>query len=135
MIGRLQQSHLRIEVPATQAQLQDCLVRPAGLRPWFWLPIPAHLSDPFDLGQTLTSWLGPIPIQAQVDQVGPGHIRFLFSGAVDGFQALTCGEGWIQSQLEGVSLLPLGVAQTLSLLRLRQSFTTAAPITADPSAT
>ncbi|MEG5215625.1 hypothetical protein QUB48_07680 [Microcoleus sp. ARI1-A5] len=30
------------------------------------------------------------------------------------------GDGWVQSRLEGVSLLPLNLGQTASLLRLRE---------------
>jgi len=43
----------------------------------------------------------------------------LLSQGIDGFHEWYWGEGWVQSRLEGVSILP-NLGQTLNLLRLRQ---------------
>lgn len=32
---------------------------------------------------------------------------------------MVLGEGWVQSRLEGISILPLNLGQTLNLIRLR----------------
>jgi len=69
---------------------------------------------------TYTSWLGAIAVQHYVDQVDSNSLRLVLSKGIDGFHEWYWGDGWVQSRLEGVSLLPLNLAQSLSLLRLRQ---------------
>jgi hypothetical protein len=46
-------------------------------------------------------------------------LRLLLSLGIDGFHEWYWGDGWVQSLLEGVSLLALNLEQTASLLRLR----------------
>jgi len=41
------------------------------------------------------------------------------SQGIDGYHEWYWGDGWLQSRLEGISLLPLNLGQTLSLLKLR----------------
>jgi hypothetical protein len=47
-------------------------------------------------------------------------LRLLLSLGIDGFHDWYWGDGWVQSRLEGVSLLALNLEQTASLLRLRE---------------
>ncbi|MEG4629803.1 hypothetical protein QUB56_09295 [Microcoleus sp. AR_TQ3_B6] len=47
-------------------------------------------------------------------------LRLLLSQGIDGFHEWYGGDGWLQSRLEGVSLLALSLGQTASLLRLRE---------------
>jgi len=47
-------------------------------------------------------------------------LRLLLSLGIDGFHEWYGGDGWVQSQLEGVSLVALDSGQTASLLRLRE---------------
>jgi hypothetical protein len=47
-------------------------------------------------------------------------LRLLLSQEIDGFHEWYWGDGWVQSWLEGVSLLALSLGQTASLLRLRE---------------
>ena len=66
------------------------------------------------------STIGFISIQHTVDAVEANRLRFLLSQGIDGVHEWQWGEGWVQSRLEGVSLLPLNLGQTLSLVQLRQ---------------
>ncbi len=71
-------------------------------------------------GLTFTSWTGPVTIRHQVEVATPTCLRLLLSQGIDGFHEWYWGEGWVQSRLEGISMLPLNLGQTLNLLRLRQ---------------
>lgn len=121
MLGTFQQSNLRIEVDASEQQIRDSLLSPAQFRQWlapqtFSAGLPEYLQK----GTVFTSWIGPIAIRHQVDWLEPNGIRLLMSEGIDGFHQWYWGDGWVQSSLEGVSLLPLNLGQTLSFLRLRQ---------------
>jgi hypothetical protein len=70
-------------------------------------------------GFQFTTWTGPISIHHQVEVAKPNCLRLLLSGGIDGFHEWYWGEGWVQSRLEGVSILPLNLGQTLNLLSLR----------------
>jgi hypothetical protein len=121
MFGTFQHSSLRIEIPATEQALRQGLLNTASLQTWL---SPQRLSTglPEELiaGLTFTSWLGPVAVQHEVAQVEPNSLRLLLSQGIDGFHEWHWGEGWVQSRIEGISLLPLNLGQTLSLLRLRQ---------------
>ena len=124
MLGNFQQSHLRIEVNSPAAAIGDSLLRPSKLSQWLWpqrlsAGLPEHLSE----GITYTSWVGPVAIQHQVEVAQPHCLRLLLSQGIDGYHEWYWGEHWVQSRLEGVSLLPLSLGQTLSLLRLREFLT------------
>lgn len=120
MFGIYQQSTLRIEIDATVAQLRKSLTQPDQLRQWLW---PQQFSDelqaPLQAKQTFSSYVGPIRIDHTVDFVSDNSIRFLLHRGADGFHEWYWGDGWVQSRLEGVSTLPLNIAQTTGLLRLQ----------------
>ena len=121
MLGTFQQSHLRVEVEASATAIQQSLLYPSRLKQWWWpqqiaLALPEQLTE----GLTFTSTLGPVTIEHHVDVVGDNHLRLLLSQGIDGFHEWYWGQGWVQSRLEGLSLLPLNLGQTLSLMRLRQ---------------
>lgn len=125
MLGSFQQSNLRIEVPAIEQTLRESLLHPTHLQQWLSpIRLSAGLPEQLQVGLTYTSWVGPVPIQHVVDQVGTNCLRLLLSQGIDGFHEWQWGDGWVQSRLEGVSLLPINLGQTLSLLRLRQFLTT-----------
>lgn len=121
MFGNFQQSSLRIEVPASEQILRESLTNPEKMGQWL-APVrlssglPTHL----ELGLTFTSWVGPVPIRQQVERVEANCLRLLLSQGVDGFHEWYWGDGWVQSRLEGISMLPLNLSQTFSLLRLKQ---------------
>jgi hypothetical protein len=125
MLGNFQQSQLRIEVEASETAIRDSLLRPVQLQQWLW---PQRLSsgmpEQLQPGLTFTNWKGPVAIQQQVQVATPVCLRLLLWGGIDGFHEWYWGEGWVQSRLEGITLLPLNLGQTLSLLRLRQFLAT-----------
>jgi len=124
MLGTFQQSSLRIEIEASNQQIRESLIRPAQFRQWLApQTFSAGLPDMLQTGTVFTSWLGPITVQHQVDQVESNGIRLLMSQGIDGFHEWHWGNGWVQSRIEGLSLLPMNLGQTLSLLRLRQFLT------------
>jgi hypothetical protein len=120
MFGTFQQSQLRVEIAASAEQLSRAILNPTHLRRWM---LPHILSN--DLGGELrpglvfTSWLGPIPVEHQVEQVDADSVRLILSRAVDGFHEWYWGEGWVQSCIEGISLAPLHLGNTSALLRLK----------------
>ena len=125
MLGTFQQSQIRIEVEASQTAIRDSLLRSVKLQQWLRLQrFAAGMPEELYQGLMFTSWAGPVAIQHQVDLTTPTSLRLLLSQGIDGFHEWYWGEGWVQSRLEGVSLLPLNLGQTLSLLSLRQFLAT-----------
>jgi hypothetical protein len=122
MLGNFQRSELRIEVPATSSTIRDRLLSPSALTKWLF---PQQLKftsqDLLTVGTTFTTSFGPVTVKSQVDRVDSQCLRLLLSQGVDGFHEWYWGEGWVQSRLEGISLLPLNLYQTATLLRLQQS--------------
>ncbi|ESA37209.1 hypothetical protein N836_04225 [Leptolyngbya sp. Heron Island J] len=120
MFGIYQQSTLRIEIDATVVQLRKSLTQAEQLRQWLW---PQQFSDdfksPLQTGQSFSSYVGPIRVDHTIESISETSIRFLLHRGVDGFHEWHWGDGWVQSRLEGVSTLPLNIAQTTSLLRLQ----------------
>lgn len=125
MLGTFQQSQLRIEVEASETHIRDSLLRPKELQQWLWVQrFTAGMPEQLHQGLVFTSRVGPVAIQQQVQVVTPDCLRLILSQGIDGFHEWYWGEGWVQSRIEGISLLPLNLAQTLSLLSLRQFLST-----------
>ncbi len=121
MFGTFQQSNLRIEIEASEQQIRDSLICPSQFQQWlFPQTFSQGLPDRLHQGLVFTSWIGPVPIHHQVDKIDANSLRFLMSKGIDGVHEWYWGDGWVQSCLEGVSLIPLNLGHTLSLLRLRQ---------------
>ncbi|GAB4279354.1 MAG: hypothetical protein Fur0025_06570 [Oscillatoriaceae cyanobacterium] len=121
MLGTFQNSHLRIEIKRDAIAIGDSLLKSQQLQQWLWpQSFSSGMPEQLHPGVSFTSSLGPVAIQHQVDTVGPNCLRLLLSQGIDGFHEWYWGDGWVQSRLEGVSLLPLNLAQTLCLLRLQQ---------------
>lgn len=108
-------------MPAAEQTVRDSLLESDKLRQWL---APVRLStgmpDRLQSGITYTSWVGPIAVQHRIDRVEPNCLRLILSQGIDGFHEWYWGDGWVQSRLEGISLLPLNLGQTMSLLRLNQ---------------
>lgn len=121
MLGKFQQSHIRIEVEADSKKIKSSLLQVSKLRQWLWSQqLATNLSDTLYTGLSFTSWAGLVSIQHQV-QIADDHcLRMLLSQGIDGYHEWYWGDGWIQSRLEGISLLPLNLGQTLSLFSLKQ---------------
>ena len=121
MFGTFQQSQLRIEVPASANVLNRSLTHIPSLREWLMpLPLESGLPESLTPGLIFHSGWGIISVAHQVNCVGENHLRLLLSQGVDGFHEWTWGDGWVQSRLEGISLLSLNLAQSLCLWRLKQ---------------
>ena len=120
MLGKFQQSQLRIEIEASATAIRNSLIRPDQLEKWILSGrFPSGMPEQLYPGFKFTSKIALVPIHHQVDVVGSDCIRFLLSQGIDGFQEWYWGEGWVQSRLEGLTVLPLALGQTLSLLSLR----------------
>ena len=121
MLGTFQQSQLRIELEASESAIRDSLLSPVQLQQWLWPQrLTTGMPEQLHQGLTFNSWTAPVAIQHQVDVATPNCLRLLLSQGIDGFHEWYWGEGWVQSRLEGVTMLPLKLGQTLTLLRLRQ---------------
>ena len=120
MLGTFQQSNLRIEINATPQAIIDSLTQSDRLKQWMWPQSFASLSGKLTPGDTFISSLGLVEIEHQVETVDDNSLRLILSKGIDGFHEWHWGEGWIQSRIEGISLLPLNLGQTFSLFRLRQ---------------
>lgn len=121
MLGSFQQSSLRIEVEAEENTIRESLLAPKKLQQWLWpQTLDTNLPEELQAGLKFTTWLGPIAIQHEVDVAESNHLRLILSQGIDGFHEWYWGNGWVQSRLEGISLLPLNLSQTFGLLRLRE---------------
>jgi hypothetical protein len=122
MLGNFQRSELRIEVPATPSTIRDRLLSPLALTKWLFPQQMKFASqDLLTVGTTFETSFGPVVVKSQVERVNSQCLRLLLSQGVDGYHEWYWGDGWVQSRLEGVSLLPINLYQTATLLRLRQS--------------
>lgn len=120
MLGNFQQSNLRIEVNASEKTIKDSLLEGERLKKWMWPQNFASLSGTLSPGDTFISSLGIVEIDHQVEIVEDRSLRLILSKGIDGFHEWHWGDGWLQSRLEGISVFPLNLGQTLSLFRLRQ---------------
>ena len=124
MLGNFQQSNLRIEVSASETIIKESLLESDRLKQWMWPQNFASLSGTLNPGDTFVSSLGLVEIDHRVDLVEDNSLRLLLSKGIDGFHEWHWGDGWLQSRLEGISILPLNLGQTFSLFRLRQYLST-----------
>lgn len=124
MFGTFQQTTLRVEVDAPQEIIRDSLLQPRQFTQWLWpQTFSEGLPDVLEEGITFTSYLGPLRVQHQVAEVSPQSVRLLLWEGVDGFHEWCWGNEWVQSRIEGISLLPINLGQSMNLLRLRQFLT------------
>ena len=120
MFGNFQQSRLRIEVEASENVIRESLLNTNKLRQWLVMRLSPELPEKLEAGITFTSRLGLIGIHHQIEIANDNCLRMLLSQGIDGYHEWYWGEGWVQSRLEGISVLPLNLGQTLNLLALRQ---------------
>ena len=119
MFGQFQQSNIRLEVKASGQTIRDGLTQPEQLKKWLWMQRWEKLPAKLEVGTEFTTYLGLVPVTHRVDALNEQGVRFLLSQGIDGFHAWSWADGWLQSHLEGVSLLPLNLGQTVGLLSLR----------------
>jgi hypothetical protein len=120
MLGNFQQSQIRIEVTASATAIRQQLFSPVYLRQWL---APAKLSlendDFLRVDRSFSIELGPVKVDKLVSVASIDSLRLILSAGIDGYQEWYWGDGWLQSRLEGISMLPLGLLQTANLTRLR----------------
>ena len=120
MLGKFQQSQLRIAVPGDNNLIRDSLLNSNHLKKWL---IPQTLSsdvpDKLTTGSKFSSNIGLITIDHHVEIADDNCLRIILKQGIDGYHEWLWGDGWVQSRLEGISLLPLNLGQTFSLLKLR----------------
>ncbi|MGF1479059.1 MAG: hypothetical protein ACFB4I_06160 [Cyanophyceae cyanobacterium] len=121
MFGTFQQSQIRIEVEASKETLGNSLLKTEQLSQWLWFRrFSPGVPEQLQTGTTFTSWVGPVAIEHQVERADEQTLRLLLSKGIDGYHEWYWGDRWVQSRIEGITLLPLNLGQTLSLLSLRQ---------------
>lgn len=121
MLGTFQQSHLRIEIQASESVIRESLLSSSKLRQWLWPQrFSSGIPEKLQAGTTFTSWVGFVAVQHFVEIADANRLRLILSQGIDGYHEWSWGEGWVQSRLEGITLLPLNLGQTLNLLSLRQ---------------
>lgn len=119
MFGQFQQSNIRLEVKASRQIIEQSLTNPDQLKKWLWMQRFESLPTDLKLHSEFTTYLGMVPVKHHVDAMHEKGVRFLLSQGIDGFHEWSWDDGWLQSRLEGVSLLPLNLGQTVALLSLR----------------
>jgi hypothetical protein len=128
MFGTFQQSNLRIELAATAIAVRHSLMKPAQLQQWlFPQTLSSGLPEMLTVGAQFTTSLGAIAVHHTVEQVSEQHLRLMLHQGIDGLHEWYWGDGWVQSRLEGISLLPLALGHSFTLLRLRQFLVGAHP--------
>jgi hypothetical protein len=121
MFGKFQQTVLRIEVPAEAASISDSLLNSQNLRQWLWIQqFPDGMPEKLYPNLNFKSNLGLIKINHYIETASDRCLRMLLSEGIDGYHEWFWGDGWVQSRIEGISLLPLSWGQTVSLLSLQQ---------------
>jgi hypothetical protein len=120
MLGNFQQSQIRIEVAANSATIRQQLLSPAHLRKWLSATkLTLEGDDLLQVDRTFAIEVWPVRVTHKVSKVTDDSLRLCLSEAIDGYQEWYWGDGWVQSRLAGVSLLPLSAIQTTNLTRLR----------------
>ncbi|CCH67257.1 hypothetical protein RINTHH_11020 [Richelia intracellularis HH01] len=119
MLGHFQKSQIRIEIDASAKILRESLLLPEKLRQWVpFNNLSSEMPSELHVGLKFTNWNGLIPIGHYVDVVGDNSLRLILNQGIDGFHEWYWGEGWVQSRLEGVTMLPLALGNSLNLLIL-----------------
>ncbi|UFP93027.1 hypothetical protein [Gloeobacter morelensis] len=116
MFGTFQQSTVRVQVAANGAILKRCLTEFALLRRWAWTQrYPDSLPTVIDAGLEFDSYAGPVKLSHKVGALTDNRLEMVLWDGVDGYSRWLWGDGWVQSTIEGVSLLPLALGQTILL--------------------
>lgn len=113
MFGEFQQSTVRIQVAADAPTLRRCLTEFVLIRKWAWAQsFPGSLPEQMHEGLEFDSYFGPVRLGHRVAELSDTTLELVLWGGVDGRSRWYWGDGWVQSTVEGVSLIPLGLGQT-----------------------
>ncbi|WP_069790684.1 hypothetical protein A5482_005115 [Cyanobacterium sp. IPPAS B-1200] len=121
MLGKFQSSQLRIEVEAEENILRESILEVDNVSKWFFpFQLDKKLSSKLTTGAKFKAYIGLVEVNHEVQCIENNCIRFLLSGGIDGYQEWCWGDGWVQSSLEGISLLPLKLGHSFNLLKFRE---------------
>ncbi|MFZ4665547.1 MAG: hypothetical protein ACOYME_03900, partial [Prochlorotrichaceae cyanobacterium] len=120
MLGFYQHSHVRLSVNASRQQIRDSLTCSDQIQAWMmpqvWEPdFPPALTS----GMIYKSQWGFITIAHEVTDLNDRCLKLLLSEGIEGFHYWHWDDRWLDSRLEGVSLLPIALIHTYALFRLR----------------
>jgi hypothetical protein len=120
MIGTKQSSTLRIPVSASAATIDRYLTEAELLRQWLWpQALAADAPEQLETGSEFSTCLGPLQTGHRVTHRSQGRLILTLWGAVDGWNDWIWGDGWVQLRVEAISVLPVGVCQSILLNRLQ----------------
>ncbi|MEM7553895.1 MAG: hypothetical protein AAF378_07310 [Cyanobacteria bacterium P01_A01_bin.84] len=120
MLGNFQKSQLRIEVQACADAIKESLLYPEKLQKWMLSgKLSSGMPSELHSGLVFDTKIGGISIHHRVDIAADNCLRLLLSQGIDGFHEWYWGEGWVQSHIEGVSILPLSLGHTANLMSLQ----------------
>lgn len=121
MLGKFQSSQLRIEVEAGEDILRQSILEVNNISKWFFpFQLDKRLSSTLTTGTKFKAYIGLVEVDHEVQCIDHNCIRFILSKGIDGYQEWCWGDGWVQSSLEGVSLLPLKLGHSFNLLKFRE---------------
>lgn len=120
MFGKFQQSQIRIEVKATAQKMTQSLLYPEKMVKWLWYQrFDTALPEKLTTGLKFTTYSGFIPIDHEVKLVNDHCLRLILSKGINGYHEWYWGENWVQSRLEGISILPLNLGNSFALFSLK----------------
>jgi hypothetical protein len=119
MLGTFQTHALRLRVPAQKDQIKAALTDLDKVRQWASPQrFPSEI-ERLEEGTVFSSFTGPIEINHRVVHLSEDMMEFVFWGAIDGTSLWRWDDGWFQQQVYGITLVPLALAQTLFLHKLK----------------
>lgn len=124
MLGSFYTCQLRLEVPLSAAAIRPWLTEGDRLGQWLW-PLTPHTEGGEPViqlreGDRFATGIAPLRLHHEVITLGEDHLRLRLSGAIDGYHEWCWGDRWLQSHLEGISLLPCGLLHNALIWQLRQ---------------
>jgi hypothetical protein len=119
MLGTFQNHALRLRVPAQKDQIKAAITHMDKVRQWASPQrFPSEI-ERLEEGTVFSSFAGPIEISHRVVHLSEDTLEFVLWGAIDGTSLWRWDDGWFQQQAQGVTLVPLALAQTLFLHKLK----------------
>lgn len=120
MLGTFQTHALRLRVPAQKDQIKAAITHMDKVRQWASPQrFPTEVAQ-LEEGTVFSSFAGPIEISHRVVRLSDDTMEFVLWGAIDGTSLWRWDDGWFQQQAQGVTLVPLALAQTLFLRNLKK---------------
>ncbi len=123
MLGTFQTHALRLRVPAQKGQIKEALTNMDKVRQWATPQRFPTEQNTLEEGMVFSSFTGPMEIGHRIVHLSDDSMECTLWGAIDGTSLWRWDDGWFQQQAQGVTLLPLALAQTLFLQKLKNFLT------------